>query len=319
MQRSHLFRTSIAVLALSLGLVGCGSAAPSATPSTNSEPAQPAAPADGVAVVPESIAAIGYEATEVLAALGLADHISIMPEAVMNPVLGSHAELLTGVETTYAVEMELTAEAIIDVSPDLAILTPRHGAEDRLGAVLEEAGIETLIMPNTWSTPEDLITNVRLIGETVGAEAEAEALATELEAGLQPRTTPAADDVPEVLILTNQAGRAFITAGRAFPVEMLRMAGAAASSDTLGIQVTGPITVEQILAVDPDGVILIDMNGSGDRLFSEIITHEAVVGLEGMSDGNMLRVEGRDVQALGLTATITGLDTLTEWVETLTP
>lgn len=309
MQRPHFLRASLATLALTLGLVGCGSAA---------EPAQTSAPAstEEATAIPESIAAIGYEATEVLAALGLADHISIMPEAVMNPVLGSHAELLSGVETTYAVEMELTAEAIIDVSPDLAILTPRHGAEERLGAVLAEAGIDTLIMPNTWSTPEDLITNVRLIGETVGAEDEAEALATELEEGLQSRATTTAN-APEVLILTNQAGRPFITAGRAFPVEMLRMAGAVPVSDTLGIDVTGPIAVEQILAADPDGVILIDMNGSGDRLFTEIITHEAFTGLDGMVDGNVLRVEGRDVQALGLTATVTGLDTLTEWVESL--
>jgi len=310
MQRPHFLRASLATLALTLGLVGCGSAASESSP----EPVP--VPVEEATVTPESIAAIGYEATEVLAALGLADHISIMPEAVMNPVLGSHAELLSGVETTYAVEMELTAEAIIDVSPDLAILTPRHGAEERLGVVLEEAGIQTLIMPNTWSTPEDLIANVRLIGESVGAEDEAEALASELESGLQSRTVAPAD-APEVLILTNQAGRPFITAGRAFPVEMLRLAGATPSSDTLGIDVTGPIAVEQILAADPDGVILIDMNGSGDRLFAEITTHEAVVGLEGMADGNVLRVEGRDVQALGLTATVTGLDTLTEWVESL--
>src|SRR5699024_7659542 len=108
-------------------------------------------------------------------------------------------------------------------------------------------------------------------------------------------------DAPRILILSNQAGRPFITAGTAFPVELVRLAGASTVSDELGITVTGPIQIEQVLAAEPDGIILIDMNGSGDRLFADMLGNDAVAGLDAVAHGRVLRVQGKEVQALGLT------------------
>lgn len=306
---------TLALIVAAGALVGCQQLSPPGGASAANEVPSVQTP-EPAAVASERIASLSYETTEILAELGVADRIVLMPESVLNPALGSHQAELAAVEGTYAVEMELTAEAVIEAAPELVLMTPRHGSERATAEVLDAAGITTLMMPNSWSTVEDLVANVRVLGETVGASERAEALANELAEGLTPRTE-LSDESPGVLVLSNQAGRPFVTGGTAFPLELLGLAGARDLSAELGIEKTGPIQAEQVIAARPDGILLIDMNGSGERLFSELLETEGVRQLPALTEGRVLQVSGADVQALGLTRTIAGLDTLTEWVATL--
>ncbi len=266
---------------------------------------------------PQSIAALDYESAEVLAEIGLADRLVLIPEAVLNPVLGSHVEALTEVPNTIPVAMELQAETVIALEPDLVVMSPRHGADASIGEVLEQAGVTALQLPASWTSPESLSANIDLIGKATGRDDEATELIDAIESGLASAAAAKSSEEPRVLVLTNQAGKPFITAGNAFPLRLLELSGARSVSDDLGLSTTGPITAEQIIEANPDGVVLIDMNGSGDRLFAELIGNPAVAALPGLQADRVLRVEGREVQALGLTATTTGLGALTSWVATL--
>ncbi|MGO1661755.1 MAG: ABC transporter substrate-binding protein [Canibacter sp.] len=292
----------IATVATAAALTGCASAE---TPSE--EPA---------AETPETIAALDYESAEVLASIGLADRVVMMPEAVMNPVLGSHQNELGSVEHQIPVTADLDAEAVIDVFPDLTIMSPRHGAEARIGSVLEDAGVTTLELPNPWGSLEEITNNIGLIGEATGTVDDADALIEELETGLEADSEPGAD-APRVLVLTNQAGRPFITAGDAMPLDIVNRAGARSVSEDLGVKVTGPISAEQIVEADPDGIVLIDMNGSGDKMYQDLLSNEAVASLNAVTEDRITRVEGKQVQAMGLTNMIDGREQLQEWIDTL--
>lgn len=270
---------------------------------------------------PERIAALDYESAEVLAELGAADSLVLIPEAVLNPALGGHVEALSTVEGTFPVAMEVDAETVIAFQPDLVIMSPRHGNEAPIADVLKQAGIVSLQLPSSWASSEDLVTNIDLIGQATGHEATAEALIDDLTTGLEAAAggAPEADagSAPRVLILTNQAGRPFITAGEAFPVELLERAGADNIADELGIDRTGPISAEQIVQAEANGILLIDMNGTGDRMFTELLENPALQATEALANDRVLRVTGREVQALGLTSTVDGLEALTEWVTAL--
>lgn len=269
---------------------------------------------------PERIAALDYESAEVLAELGAADSLVLIPEAVLNPALGGHVDELSAVEGTFPVAMEVDAETVIAMKPDLVIMSPRHGNEAPIADVLEEAGIVSLQLPSSWASSEDLVTNIDLIGQATGHEVAADTLIDDLTTGLEAAEASETDTdspAPRVLILTNQAGRPFITAGHAFPVELVERAGADNIADELGIDRTGPISAEQIVQAEPDAILLIDMNGTGDRMFTELLSNAAVQATDAIANDCVLRVTGRDVQALGLTSTVEGLGALTEWVTSL--
>lgn len=334
MKRTRLFTaTAAALAALALALTGCSGAsgpegaeestAPEASwPRTIEIPAGTRTPASTLSVEtePQRIAALDYESAEVLAEFGLADRLVLIPESVLNPALGGHVDELSQVESTFPVVMEAEAETVLALEPDLVVMSPRHGNEAPIASVLQQAGIPALQLPDPWVSSDSLLLNIDLIGQATGSDGQAELLAADLEDGLaraSAGSSDPSDDAPRVLVLTNQAGRPFVTAGDAYPLELLTMAGADDVAAELGIDRTGPISAEQIVQADPDGIVLIDMNGTGDRMFAELLSNSAVAAMPAVANDQMLRVEGRQVQALGLTATIDGLAELTTWVDAL--
>ncbi|SJN08219.1 periplasmic binding protein [Leucobacter sp. 7(1)] len=316
---------ALLITAAALGLTACAgpaapapaasTAAPSVTaaefPRTIEVPAARGGEATTLTLesAPTRIAALDYESAEVLAELGLAKQLVLVPEAVTNPTLGGHVEEMAQVATTFPVAMALEAETVISLDPELVVMSPRHGAEDTIGSVLMQSGIPTLQLPDSWTDLAHLSSNIALIGQSTATEEAAETLVSTLERGLEPTTTP---NKSRVLVLSNQAGRAFVTAGNAFPLRLLELAGAQDVSAELGIVTTGPISAEQLVQADPDGILLIDMNGSGERMFAELLENPAVAALPGAQ--RTLLLPGKDVQAMGLTNTISGLEQLEAWL-----
>lgn len=312
------------LLALLLTLGACSTTASSeptpggsddgaAFPRTVQVPAGDELAADEVTLEaePERVAALTYETASVVAELGEADRLVMVPEAASNPVLSNHPQEMGAVEHHAASESSIDAEAVIAAAPDLVVLNDRHGLEAGVGQVLEGAGIPVLVLPNTWSSVADMTTNIGLVGEVLGVEETAEALVEEVTAGL---VDESGEDGPRVLVLSNQAGRPFVTAGGAFPLEVLRLAGAQDASESLGMVRTGPISAEQVLAAEPDRILLVDMNGSGDAIFRPLLDNPAVAGLPAVTDHEVLLLEGREIQALGLTGTVEGRDRIAQWI-----
>ena len=333
--RTTLGLTSLAAV-VALALTGCAPAStggaadtPSATSSASAEvtafPRTITIPAGKttaeatltVAAEPQRIVALSYETTALAVELGLADKLVMIPEQAKNPALTDHADELANVETTLPTASEFDPELVIAQAPDLVLLTARHGLEDGAGKALQDAGVPVLILPNSWSTPAEVISDVTLVGEATGADASATALATELKTGLAPESSAAGSASPRILVLSNQAGRPFVTAGTAFPLDLVSLAGGSDVSTELGITATGPITAEQVIQAAPDGILLIDMNGSGEKSFASLLSNPAVAALPAVADGHVHRVSGKSVQALGLSSTIAGLTDLRDWIGAL--
>lgn len=261
---------------------------------------------------PQRVAALTYETAELVAELGATDRLVMVQEAMANPVLSAHAEAMAGLEHHAGTEGSIDVEAVIGAQPDLVLLSDRRGLEEGVGQVLEDAGIPVLVLPNNWASVEDLALNVDLVGQALGVDRAADAVATAITDGLGGATDP---DGPRVLVLSNQAGQPFVTAGAAFPLEVVRLAGGQDASEALGMNRTGPISAEQVIAADPDAILLVDMNGSGDQIFTPLLTNDAVAELPAVAEDRVLLVEGREVQALGLTSTVDGRDRIAEWLE----
>ncbi|WP_158608685.1 ABC transporter substrate-binding protein [Leucobacter sp. OH1287] len=272
-----------------------------------------------IAEQPKRIVALDHESGAVIAALGYAGNLVMASQALQNPALSATPDVFTKVETSFPSSTELNAEQVLAATPDLVVMSSRHGIADRIKPVLEGAGIKTLLLPSAWTSIDSLKTNIGVIAEAIGADEEVGDLEKELSDGLAKKDKKAADsaDAKRILVLNNQAGRAFITAGNAVPLELLELAGGTSVSSELGIEITGPISAEQIVAANPDAILLIDMNGSGKAMFQELLNNQAVAQLPAVSGDKIKLIEGRYVQALGVTDTISGLKQLTEWIDSL--
>lgn len=318
----------LTLLAAALLLAGCST--PSQTPAESPEsaaagdaafprtldvPAGEGQPASTVTLdsAPKRIAALTYETGELVASLGAIDRLVLVQEALASPVLSSHAEEMARVEHHAPTEGSIDAEAVLAADPDLVLLSTRRGLEEGVAKVLEGAGVPVLVLPNHWADLADLTSNIAIVGEALGLEAEAAELSDSLEAGLPEEDVPAPER-PAVLALSNQAGQPFVIAGEAFPLELLHLAGARDAGESLGFTRSGPISAEQVIAADPDAILLVDMNGSGERIFEPLLTNDAVAGLAAVSSERVLLMEGRKLQALGFTATIEGREELAAWL-----
>ena len=283
-------------------------------PRTVHVPAGAEVPAEDVQIPaePERVAALTYETAALVADLGAGDRLVMVPAEAANPVLATEPAIMEEVEHHIASESAINAEAVIAADPDLVVLTDRHGLEEGVGQVLTEAGIPVLVLPNTFSSVQDMTTNIDLVGTALGTEQAAADLTETLQSGLADESDP---DGPRVLVLSNQAGRPFVTAGGAFPLEVVRLAGGQDASESLGMVRSGPISVEQVLAAEPDRILLVDMNGSGEAIFSELLENPAVADLPAVAEHEVLLLEGKYVQALGMTSTIEGREQIAEWLQ----
>lgn len=260
---------------------------------------------------PQRVVALSYEAAEVVVDLGASDRLVMVPKAMTNPALSDQGKVMAAVEHHSPSESSVDAESVIAANPDLVLLSDRRGLGDGVGQMLESAGIPVLIMPNNWATVADMTANIDLIGTALGLDEDAEAMASEIAAGM---TAEPVTDRPRVLVLSNQAGRPFVTAGTAFPLEVLRLAGGDDASERLSLPHSGPISAEQVLATEPDAILLVDMNGSGEETFRPLLDNPAVATLPAVAEDRILLVTGREVQALGLADTVDGRDRIADWL-----
>lgn len=281
-------------------------------PRTVLVPAGAQMPAEEVEIPaePQRVAALTYETASLVAELDADDRLVMAPAEAANPVLSNDPEALAAVEHHIASESAVNAESVLGADPDLVILTDRHGLEEGVGQVLTEAGIPVMVLPDMSST-QDITANIDVVAAALGTEEAAEDLTRTLTEGWADESDP---DGPSVLVLSNQAGRPFVTAGGAFPLEVVRLAGGQDASEPLGMVRSGPISVEQVLAADPDRILLVDMNGSGEAVFEDLLNNEAVADLPAVAEHEVLLLEGKYVQALGLTSTVEGRDQIAQWL-----
>ena len=126
---------------------------------------------------PARVAALTYETAELVADLGAQERLVMVQEAMANPAISDHAEAMAEIEQHAATEGSIDVEAVIAAQPDLVLLSDRRGLQEGIGQILGEAGIPVLVLPNNWATVADLASNIELVGQALGTDEEAAALA----------------------------------------------------------------------------------------------------------------------------------------------
>lgn len=214
------------------------------------------------AAASERLVAAGGVVTEIVYALGAQDRLVGVDATSLHPP----EALATLPDVGYV--RALSAEGVLSLGPDRVIAVEAAGPPDVV-AQIEAAGVRVDRVREDF-TPEGVAARVRMIGALLGREAEAQALAGEVEAGfadLAIMREALRDDVRAgggepvrvLFVLSFQNGRAMVGgSGTSADAAITLAGGVNAAADVAGFK---PITDEAIVAAAPDVVLSIDRAG----------------------------------------------------------
>ena len=304
----RMIRTLSVTAALLIGLTACSSAPVESAPAD--------AAAGDVDEGPQRIVALSSDAAIALHELGLTDRIVAVPASAQNASLNPYADDMADIENVIPGDTSPEPEQVLAWSPDLVVVTARHTGEQDAAELLEATDVPVLTLTNGWSTSDAVIENLQLIGEATGAEGAADELVAEIEAGLDDvrAASAEAEETPSVAILSNQAAAPFINASSSLVSELVTNGGGTNVADEIGVAQTMPIQPEQLVAADPDTIMLVDVTGKGESSFDEILANPAVAALPAVQEGRVQMFMGREVYALAGREVVSGSAAVLAWL-----
>ncbi|MEM9609670.1 MAG: ABC transporter substrate-binding protein, partial [Actinomycetota bacterium] len=208
------------------------------------------------------------------------------------------------------------ADLIASWGTDLVLISPNHAAERTLSAELADGDIPVLVMPNSWDDLDDVRTNIELIGEALGTDADAVRIVEELERreAAVAGAIGEVDDPPVVLIMTNVAQVPFLVGPGTSTDDLVTTAGGVNAARQLGVTTSiGGINAAQIVEAAPDAILLVDGLGTGRAAFAELLSSTDVTEVPAVAADRILVLPARD--SFGTAhRLVDGLEAIAEWL-----
>lgn len=213
------------------------------------------------------LVSIGGSLTEIIYALGEEGRLVARDQTAMYP---EAALALPDVGYMRA----LAPEGVLSVNPSAILLIEGSGPQETLD-VLSRASVPYITVPESYSH-QGIVEKVRVVGQALGVEAKAEALAAELDAQLS-AAEAATRDVPQrkriLFVLSTQGGKINASGTDTAANGIITLAGAEnAITEYHGYKT---LTDEAIIAANPDVIVMMGNAGEATR-DNEVLEHPAI-------------------------------------------
>lgn len=193
---------------------------------------------------------------------------------------------------------QLAPEGVLSVSPTALLVIEGSGPPDAL-EVLSHAGVEYQTVPESYS-PEGVITKVRAVGQVLGVEDKAEALATKLEdefAALAERNAAVTEPKRVLFILSNQGGQIQASGTGTAANGMIELSGAVnVIDDYEGYKA---LSEEAITEAAPDAIVMMDRGGDHGANDAELLAHPAIALTPAGQNKAIYRLDGAYLLGFG--------------------
>lgn len=303
----HQRRTALTALAAitCLALAGCAGS-PATDGGASDAPAAAAPAADfprtvavgdrdiDVAAEPQRIAALSTEVGDLVLELAGPDRLVAVSEGSATPGTGNQLDLAESVPTHLAVTQNPDPEQILSLEPDLVLLTGRHDDEASLIDSLEGVGVPMAAFESTdFGDPETVATSIETIGDLIGAQSEAQALATTVRDDATAVTDAVADveKRPRVLVLMARGGTQMIMGAHSSTTKLVELAGGSSIAVEESWNQAMPADPEAIIAADPDVVIVQDFRDAGLEPFTALLENPALADVNAVADDEVHLVD----------------------------
>ena len=229
--------------------------------------------------IPEDIVSLTPANTEIVFALGAGDRLrsgtdfdDYPPQAVALPDVATFTGVLI--------------EKVVDIQPDLVLAGGNNFTPAGDINRLRDLGLTVLVV--YAATVDDVLADINLIGEAIGAQDEAAQMTFDMEARMddvtaavaglgRPRTFYEIGNVPEI----------FGPAPNSFVADMVNLAGG--EPITTSDPAVFSISLEQLVSEDPEVIVLGD--AAYDVCPQDLVTRPGWVGITAVRDGDVRPVD----------------------------
>jgi iron complex transport system substrate-binding protein len=253
-------------------------------------PATQTAPAEGERTVtddygnevtivgtPERIISLAPSNTEILFALDLGDRVVGATDYCNYPPEVEEIEKVGGYSTP-------NVEKILSLNPDLVVAA--FGNTEEVHRHLTDLGL-TVISLNPESV-EDVFTDIDLVGQATGAEAEAQALTAEMRARIDAVTSKTATARPRTVHVV-WYDPIWVSGGDTVQAELVEMAGGENAFPEIKGHSTVPL--ETFITTNPEVIIVNEGTGMGDAgrnlIYDYFMTEPRLQDLDAVKKGRV--------------------------------
>jgi iron complex transport system substrate-binding protein len=182
--------------------------------------------------------------------------------------------------------------------------------------MLKNAGIPIAAF-NRWHTVESLKENIVMIGQLVGEEEKSQFIVEQIEERVIDiqSTVENLEEKPTVLVLSQVGSNTgpYALGPTNISYDIVKLAGGTPASESIGLERSSPVTIEHIIEMDPDFIILVEWGIASDE-FSELINSEGFKVLRAVKEGNMKQIKARDIMISNQHVVLNGLEEIAHWI-----
>jgi len=192
----------------------------------------------------------------------------------------------------------LSAEGVLSVNPSALLVVHGSGPTDAL-AVLSKVGVPYIEVPDTYSH-EGILDKVRVVGEALGADAEAAALEAKLDSQLkQVEAITAKVTTPKrvLFVLSVQGGKLMASGTGTAANGAITLAGAVnAVGEFPGYKV---LNDEAVIAAKPDVILMMDNAGDQSATADAILSNPAIAQTPAGQNKALIHMDGSYLLGFG--------------------
>lgn len=239
---------------------------------------------------PQRVVALSTETSDIALQLVGHERVAAVSSGSASETAGNAVEEAEQVENVLPPGTTPDPEQVLSLEPDLVLMTGRHSGEEDTASVLAQTGVPSLVFDSAgFSTPDAVADSVRLIGEALGAEDEAESAAAALEEQVADVESSVADvdEEPRVLALMARGDKIMITGIGSTLNSLADLAGGAPVAEEQGWRGTLPADPEQIVVAAPDVILVEDFRGAGTAPFDSLLASDALAGVPAVADNRI--------------------------------
>lgn len=233
---------------------------------------------------------VGYD--EITFRLVEPGRIAAIGQSTADPNLSNVADLAAGVPRRVGRD----AEQVLAAEPDLVVASPF--ADKDLLRQVQDAGI-TVAVVDLSSAVDGNAENIRLLAYLYGEEERGEALVAEVEGRLAridaAVARPAGGPRPRVLFLQNNA---YVSGASSTGDGIIARAGGINVATEAGIAGTKQISLESIIAMRPDLIILSGTPESNPQGFAQVTANPALADVPAVKHGRVAGIRGTYLSTL---------------------